>query len=99
MKSRLRTIARDLKLRLAYYRAVYRDPRTPRLAKALLWAALGYLMLPFDLIPDFMPVIGHLDDLVIVPGLIYLAVRLVPREVLQECAQEYSRSRAKCAAD
>jgi len=99
MKSRLRAIAKDLKLRLAYYRAVYRHPRTPRLAKALLWAALGYLMLPFDLIPDFLPVIGHLDDLVIVPSLIYLAVRLVPRDVLRECAEEYSRSRAKCAAE
>ncbi len=99
MRSRLTAIAKNLKARLAYYRAVYRHPRTPRLAKALLWASLGYAVLPFDLIPDFIPVIGHLDDLIIVPGMIYLAVRLVPEDVLRECAKEYNASGDKCVEE
>lgn len=42
-------------------------------------------MLPFDLIPDFIPVIGQLDDLVIVPGLVLLALKFVPKEIVEDC--------------
>jgi uncharacterized membrane protein YkvA (DUF1232 family) len=80
-RKRLQEIARSLRQQLVLYTAIYRDPRTPRLARWLLGAALAYLALPFDLIPDFLPVIGHLDDVLIVPGLILLALRLVPPEI------------------
>ncbi len=60
-------------------------PRTPKSAKTLLGLAIGYALLPFDLIPDFLPVIGHLDDAIIVPGLIYLALKRVPQEIIGEC--------------
>lgn len=81
---RLSAVARNLKRSLDFCRAVYADPRTPLPARGLLWAALAYAALPFDLIPDFVPLIGHLDDLLIVPGLILLALRLVPAQVYQE---------------
>ncbi|MEO8419277.1 MAG: DUF1232 domain-containing protein [Methylophilaceae bacterium] len=55
----------------------------------LLGLAIGYLLLPFDLIPDFIPVIGHLDDVVIVPGLIYLALKMIPHEIILECREKY----------
>ncbi|MGI9037898.1 MAG: YkvA family protein [Gemmatimonadota bacterium] len=83
--SRMREIGSTAKRELAYYRAVARHPATPRLAKILLGAAIGYLLSPIDLIPDVIPVIGHLDDAVIVPGLILLAIRLIPDAVLEEC--------------
>jgi len=69
---------------VAFLKAVWRDPRTPWYAKALLAGSVAYLLSPIDIIPDFIPVIGHLDDLLIVPLGVWLAYRLVPREVWQE---------------
>jgi uncharacterized membrane protein YkvA (DUF1232 family) len=85
LRDQLRQASRFFKRELAFYRLVARDERTPRLARVLLGLAIGYALLPFDLIPDFLPVIGHLDDAVIVPGLVLWALKLVPREVLEEC--------------
>jgi uncharacterized membrane protein YkvA (DUF1232 family) len=82
-----RKIAASLKRELVLYRALAAHPRTPRLAKWCLLAAVGYAVLPIDLIPDFIPVIGHLDDVVIVPGLIAAAIWLVPKDVVVECRQ------------
>ena len=73
---------------------VARDPRTPWYARALAAAVVAYALSPFDLIPDFVPVLGYLDDLVIVPLGIALVLRLVPRAVLDDC-----RVRAQLAAD
>jgi uncharacterized membrane protein YkvA (DUF1232 family) len=60
------------------------DPRVPWYAKLLLGIVVAYALSPIDLIPDFIPVIGYLDDLLIVPAGIALAARLVPRGVLEE---------------
>jgi uncharacterized membrane protein YkvA (DUF1232 family) len=70
-----------LKRELSYYRALAIHPHVPRLSKWLLAGAIAYLLSPIDLIPDFIPVVGYLDDLVIVPGMIWFALTLVPREI------------------
>ncbi len=67
----------------------YRHPRTPWYAKAIALAVTAHTLSPIDLIPDFIPVLGYLDDLVIVPLGITLVVKLVPPDVMAEC-----RSRA-----
>ena len=54
-------------------------------AKLLLGAAIGYTLMPFDIIPDFIPVAGQIDDLIIVPLLIGLAMKLVPEDVKKDC--------------
>ena len=59
-----------------------RDPRTPWHAKALAVFVVAYALSPIDLIPDFIPVLGYLDDVILLPALIWLAVRLIPPEVL-----------------
>ena len=61
-----------------------RDPRVPWYAKAVAVFVAGYALSPIDLIPDFIPVLGYLDDLIIVPLGIWLAVRLIPPEILAE---------------
>ena len=85
MRARLAALARAFKREFAIYRCALRHPATPWLAKVLLGLAVGYALLPFDLIPDFLPVIGQLDDLIIVPGLIWLALRLIPPAVMAQC--------------
>ena len=85
MCARLAALARIFKRELAVYRCALAHPGTPWAAKVLLGTAVGYALLPFDLIPDFLPVIGHLDDLVLVPVLVWLALRLIPAAVLDEC--------------
>jgi uncharacterized membrane protein YkvA (DUF1232 family) len=74
----------DIKNNLKLYRSLLKDERTPMLSKILLWAAISYLAFPFDLIPDFIPVIGHLDDLIIVPGLVFVALKIIPGDLLLE---------------
>jgi len=85
MFHKLKSIGRTLKVELKVYQLVLKDERTSRLAKSLLGIAIAYTLTPFDIIPDFIPVIGHLDDVMIVPTLIFLALRLIPKEVLLEC--------------
>lgn len=89
-RAQLATLASRFKQELAFYRALHAHPQTPRLAKALLWLAMGYLVLPFDLIPDFIPIIGQLDELVIIPTLLYFALKLTPVEVRQFCRDQAS---------
>ena len=71
-----------------------RDPRTPWYAKAVALCVAAYAFSPIDLIPDFVPVLGYLDDLILVPAGLWLALKLVPPEVLAEhraAAEEAAR--------
>jgi uncharacterized membrane protein YkvA (DUF1232 family) len=81
---RLKLVTREVKREIVLWRSLLSDGRTPLVAKLLLGLALGYLLLPFDLIPDFIPVLGQLDDVLIVPGLVLLARRFIPDELIQE---------------
>lgn len=80
--------ARDLldavRRELDVYRRALLDERTPRVAKWLLGGAVAYLLSPIDLIPDFIPVLGQLDDVVVVTALVQTAIKMIPDEVMQD---------------
>jgi uncharacterized membrane protein YkvA (DUF1232 family) len=84
MVGRLQAWARSLKGDVVALSFAARDPRVPWYAKALALCVAGYALSPIDLIPDFVPVIGYLDDLVVVPLGILAAVKLIPPEIMAE---------------
>jgi len=85
VKEKFAEARRSLKREFDFYKSVAKHPDTPRNAKILLGLAIGYALLPFDFIPDFIPVLGQLDDALIIPGLVLLALKSVPDEVKTEC--------------
>jgi uncharacterized membrane protein YkvA (DUF1232 family) len=91
---KLKQKARQLKSEAQVLMLAYRDKRTPVTAKVLIGITVGYLLSPIDLIPDFIPVLGLLDDLIIVPLLITASIKLIPAIVLSE-ARESVKSSSK----
>jgi uncharacterized membrane protein YkvA (DUF1232 family) len=81
---RLKARARELKTDTYALYLAHRDPRVPWYAKLLVGLIVAYALSPIDLIPDFIPVLGYVDDLLIVPAGIALAVKLLPNGVLEE---------------
>lgn len=84
---RLKGWARSLKTELYALRLACRDPRVSWYARILVVCVVGYAFSPIDLIPDPIPILGYLDDLIIVPVGIWLAIKLIPRHVLVECRE------------
>jgi uncharacterized membrane protein YkvA (DUF1232 family) len=72
-----------------------RDPRVPLVAKIIIGLVIAYALSPIDIIPDFIPVIGYLDDLLLVPLGVLLAVRMIPKPVWRECQARAARSEFK----
>lgn len=86
--SKLKQKARQLKSEAQVLMIAYQDKRTPLKAKILIGITVGYLLSPIDLIPDFIPVLGLLDDLIIVPLLITLSIKLIPATVLNDAREK-----------
>jgi len=83
--SSLREKAKQLKIDVYALYLAYKDPRVPWHAKIFIALIVGYALSPIDLIPDFIPVLGYLDDLIIIPAGISLSLKMIPKEVLEEC--------------
>jgi uncharacterized membrane protein YkvA (DUF1232 family) len=84
MRVRLKSWADLIKRDLHALYSASRDPRVPWYVKLLAAAVAGYALSPIDLIPDFIPVLGYLDDVIIIPLGILLVIRLIPAEILAE---------------
>lgn len=92
MLQQLKARARELKADTYALWLAARHERTPWYAKAFTVCVVAYALSPIDLIPDFVPLLGYLDDLVIVPGGIWVALRLIPPEVMSQCREEARRA-------
>ncbi len=88
MFSSIKAWARNIKRDVVALWIAARDPRVPWYAKAVAGAVAAYALSPIDLIPDFIPLFGYLDDVIIVPLGIMLAVRLVPGPLMEEFRQK-----------
>jgi len=88
-KAKVKQLKREI---YALYWACH-DSRVPWYAKVLIAIIIGYAASPIDLIPDFIPILGYLDDLLLIPWGIVLAIKLVPKSVLQECRQKAGKVR------
>jgi uncharacterized membrane protein YkvA (DUF1232 family) len=88
---RLKTWARRLKTEVVALWFCTRHPRTPLYAKVLAITVVAYAFSPIDLIPDFIPVLGYLDDLIILPAGIWLVLKLVPADVMRDCREQAAR--------
>ncbi len=85
---KLKDQARQLREQLSAVFLAYRRPDTPRRAKIVAAITVCYALSPIDLIPDFIPVLGYLDDLIILPLLIAWSIRLIPPEIMRECREQ-----------
>lgn len=94
MSDRLKTRVAELKRETYALYLAARHPRTPWYAKVFVSAVVAYAFSPIDLIPDFIPVIGYLDDLILVPIGLVVAIRLVPHEVMDECRSRSAEAMA-----
>jgi len=84
----LKQKARSLKNEIYILYLAYRDPRVPWYAKVFMLVIVAYFLSPIDLIPDFVPVLGYFDDLIIVPAGIFLALKMIPKDVMEDCRRK-----------
>jgi uncharacterized membrane protein YkvA (DUF1232 family) len=82
---KLRKTTKEVKQNISLLYKLYKHPNTPWYAKAVIIITISYALSPIDLIPDFIPILGYLDDLVIVPAGILLSFKLIPKETIEEC--------------
>lgn len=80
----LKVKVKKLKKEIKSLYFAYQDPRVNFLPKIIIFIAIGYALSPIDFIPDFIPIIGYLDDLIIIPALISLSIALIPKEIMEE---------------
>ena len=85
---KLKERASQLKTDIPAVFIALKKKETPVLAKIIAGIVIVYALSPIDLIPDFIPVLGYLDDLIILPGLIFLMIRIIPHDVFTECRKE-----------
>ena len=88
MFSKLKEKAEQITQNLSILYIEYKRKDVPLIAKITIIIAIIYALSPIDLIPDFIPVLGYLDDLIILPILIYVSIKIIPKNILEECKKE-----------
>ncbi len=84
----LKSKAQEMKANLVVLYLAFKDNRTPWYVKVLICIVISYALSPIDLIPDFIPILGYLDDLILVPAGIALAIKLIPADIVLDCKEK-----------
>ncbi|RMW99921.1 DUF1232 domain-containing protein [Legionella jordanis] len=92
--NKIKQFAETMRLQLRTLNEIRLDPRTPWIAKFIILIVVAYAISPIDLIPDFIPVLGYIDDLILLPLGIYLAIKLIPKEVWLDCRMRAQNGKA-----
>jgi uncharacterized membrane protein YkvA (DUF1232 family) len=85
---KLKNNAKNLKQEIKTLYFAYKNPKTPILPKFIIILTIGYALSPIDLIPDFIPILGYLDDLIILPALVSLSIKLIPKSIMEISRKE-----------
>ena len=88
IKEKIKRIKEDI---VILYIAMRRKD-TPLMAKIIVWLTVAYALSPIDLIPDFIPVVGYLDDFLILPFLIFISFKMIPKNIVEQCRSEAKRA-------
>jgi uncharacterized membrane protein YkvA (DUF1232 family) len=88
MLKKLKAKAKELRYNLSALYLAYKRKDVPILAKIIIIIAIAYALSPIDLIPDFIPILGYLDDLLIIPFLVFIALKLMPKQIMDECKEQ-----------
>jgi uncharacterized membrane protein YkvA (DUF1232 family) len=93
MLNKLKEKAKQVAQNLSILYIAYKRKDVPIIAKIIIIIAIVYALSPIDLIPDFIPVLGYLDDLLILPVLIYVSIKIIPKKALEECKEEAKKTK------
>ena len=88
LAAKFKAKANELKCDLSALYLVYKRKDVSIAAKIIIVIAIGYALSPVDLIPDFIPILGCLDDLIVLPFLVYISLKLIPTEIMEECREQ-----------
>ena len=88
MLDKIKAKVKELKFDLSALYLAYKRKDVPIIAKVFIIMAIVYALSPIDLIPDFIPILGYLDDLLIVPLLVYVSLKLIPKKIMDECREQ-----------
>ncbi len=81
---KLKAFAKNVKTEIKIYEIILKDKKTPRLGKFFLGAGIAYTLNPIDIIPDFIPILGYVDDIIIVPLLIFIGLKFIPKKIVEK---------------
>ena len=88
VKEKIRKVFQGIRINLMAIYIAYKDKRTPKLLKILCFITVAYAFSPLDLIPDFIPILGQLDDFILIPLAIIILVKLIPKEIYKEAKEK-----------
>ena len=91
ISEKLKMFVKNIKIEIKIYKRILKDKRTPKLGKIFLGAGIAYAFIPIDIILDFIPFLGYIDDIIIIPLLISIGLKFIPKKIIEEHRKNYNK--------